>query len=158
LRQELWWLSNGEGESDASGRAIELGGYGRVLQGDEALGIAAGFAELCEVGLHLRVGAEGSEGRVQDGGGSGVGEAVDAVVHPLAFAAGFDDAGASQVGEVAGDFGLRLAEDLDEVADADLVAGHEVEQAEAGGVGERGEEAGRVEGFCGASHILKYTP
>jgi hypothetical protein len=41
---------------------------------------------------------------------------------------------------VAGDFGLALMENLNEVTDADLAAVHKVEEAEAGGVGQRGEQ------------------
>ena len=98
------------------------------------------------------VGLEGGEGCVEDGEGVGVGGRVDAVVHPFAVAAGGDDAGFAQVGEVAGDLGLGLPEDFDEVADADFAAVHEVEEAQAGGVGERGEEQGEVEGLGAARH------
>ena len=63
-----------------------------------------------------------------------VGRRADAVVHPFAFAARGDDTGLAQVGEMAGDFWLALSQDLDKVADADLAARHEIEQAQAGGV------------------------
>lgn len=82
-------------------------------------------------------------------GGGGVRWGGDAVVHPLALAAGVDEAGGAEVGEVAGDFGLRLAEDLDEVADAELLVAQEVEEAEAGGVAEGLEEAFEAEGLPG---------
>jgi hypothetical protein len=61
-------------------------------------------------------------------------------VHPLALATGAHQAGFAEVGEVAGDFRLGLLEYLDEIADADLAIAHEVEQAEAGGIGEGGEK------------------
>jgi len=57
-----------------------------------------------------------------------------------------------------GYLGLALLEDLDEVADADLAAVHEIEQAEAGVVGQRREETNQVEGCRGVAHIAKYTP
>jgi hypothetical protein len=50
----------------------------------------------------------------------------------LPFAARGHDAGLAQVGKMARDLRLALAQDLDKVADADLAAGHQVEQAQAG--------------------------
>lgn len=79
---------------------------------------------------------------------------VDAVVHPLAFAACADDAGAAQVGEVAGNLGLALVENLNEVTDADFAVAHEIKQAQAGAVAERGEHARHVEGVAGHGVIL----
>ena len=137
---------------------MELRRDGRALQSYEALRLAAGVAETGEVGLHLFAGVEGFERRVEDGAGGGVGGGLDAVVHPLAFAAGCDDAGAAEVGEMAGDLGLRLFEDFDEVTHADLAAIHKVEQTETGGIGEGCEEEDRVERFGGSCHDLKYTP
>ena len=52
-------------------------------------------------------------------------------MHPLAFAAGGDDAGLAQIGEVARDFWLGLAEDFNQIADADLLVAHEIEKAQA---------------------------
>ena len=76
-----------------------------------------------------------------------VGWRDDAVVHPLAFAACGDDAGIAEVGEVPGDFRLGLIEDFDEVADADFLIAHEIEEAEASLVGECLEEAFELEGL-----------
>lgn len=73
-------------------------------------------------------------------------------MHPLSFAARSDDAGPAEVGQVAGDLGLALLEDFDEIANADLSAMHQVEQAKPGGVGQRGEKADEIEGFGLASH------
>jgi hypothetical protein len=149
-------------EKGAEGAALrqtaELGWDGCALQGYEALGLTAGVAEAGEIALHLLAGGEGFESGVEDGEGGGVVGGLDAIVHPLAFAASVDDACAAEVGEVAGDLGLGLLEDFDEVADADLAVIHEVEQTEAGGVGEGCEEEDRIEGFGGASHDFKYTP
>jgi hypothetical protein len=117
------------------------------------LWLAAGFAQPREIGLHLGIGFEGRQGGIEDCGCPGVIGAFDAVVHPLAFAACVDDAGVAEVGEVPGYLGLALLEDFDEVADADFAAVHEIEQAEAGWVGESGEEANQVERFRGAAHF-----
>lgn len=122
------------------------GGDRSGAEGDEAFGGAGGAFETGEVALHFEVGLEGAEGSVKDGSGAVISRMENAVVHPLALAAGADDAGVAQIGEVAGDLGLALAEDLDELADADFAVVHEVEQAEASAVGEGREEAGQVEG------------
>jgi len=147
------------GPAWSGGEGLEGVGDGRAVEGDEALGFTAGPGEAGQVGLHVAVGLEGEQGGVEDGEGAGVGGALDAVVHPLPFAAGGDDAGVAEVGEVAGDFGLALLEDFDEVADADFPACHEVEETQAGGVGEGCEETSETReiefagGFCHESNI-----
>lgn len=87
---------------------------------------AAGAVEAGEVGLRARLAAEDGERFLKDAGGGEVAGLGDAVMHPLAFAAGFHEAGAAQIGKVAGDLGLALAQDLDEIADADFAAVHQV--------------------------------
>ena len=69
----------------------------------------------------------------------------DAVVHPLALAPRLDDPRAAQVGQVAADLGLRLLQNFHEVADAQLLVAHQVEQAQARGISQRLEEALHVE-------------
>jgi hypothetical protein len=139
------------------GTRLLLDGLGRrnrcALKGDEALRLAAGFAKPGEVGLHLAVGCEGLERGVEDGGGAMVQGPLNAVVHPLAVAAGADDAGVAQIGQMPRNLGLALLENFNEVADADLAAIHEIEQAEASAVGKRSEEAGQVERFGRARHF-----
>lgn len=78
----------------------------------------------------------------------------DAIVHPLALAAGGDDACTAQVGEVAGDLWLRGGEDLDEVADADFLLAHQVEQAETCGIAEGLKESWQIE--LGATRHMCY--
>ena len=109
---------------------------GSALWNNEPLRSAAGAVEFGQIGLHPLVGAQRSQNSVEDGCGGGIGGRADAVVHPLAFAARGNDAGLAQVGQVARDLGLALAENLDKMADADLAAGHQVQQAQAGGVGQ----------------------
>ena len=98
-------------------------GLGGSLEGDETAGLAAGAGEAFAIGLEFGVAADGVEDGGQNGGGDGIARAHKAVVHPLPFPAGGDDAGFTQIGQVAGDFGLALAEGFDEVADAELAAG-----------------------------------
>lgn len=57
---------------------------------------------------------------------------------------------------MAGDFWLGRVEDFDEVADADLLIAHEVEEAETGVVAEGLEEAFEVEGCLLGWHGLNY--
>jgi hypothetical protein len=131
---------------------------GGSLKGDKTLGLAAGFSQPCQIGLHLMVGFEGLQSGVQDGGCSGVIGTPDAVVHPFAFSACVDDAGVAKIGEVSRYFGLALFENFYEVADAHFAAIHQIEQTKAGRVGEGGEEANQIRRFGGAAHISKYTP
>lgn len=139
------------------GELLETGrGYGCTDQGDEAFGLAAGFAEAGEVGLHGRIRLEGGQSRFKDCRRAGVLRGHDAVVHPFSFAAGGDYSSFTQVGEVAGDLGLAFVQDLDEIADADLAAIHKVEQSQAGGVGEGGEDLNEIDGLQGASHTPIY--
>lgn len=70
----------------------------------------------------------------------------DPVVHPAAFPPHGDESGAAEVGEVAGDFRLWLAEDFSEVADANLLVTDDVEEAKAGHVSQGLEESLEVEG------------
>jgi hypothetical protein len=53
---------------------------------------------------------------------------------------------------VARDFGLALAENLHEITDADFAASHQVEQAQACGIGQGGKKAGQGYGFGEAAH------
>ena len=69
---------------------------------------------------------------------------VDAVVHPLAFPARTDNSCVSQIREVPGDLRLPLLQNLDEIADTDLLAIHEIKQPETGWVGQGGEERRKV--------------
>jgi hypothetical protein len=120
---------------------------GGALESDEAVGLAAGAGEAFAIGLEFGVATDGVEDGGEDGGGDGIARADEAVVHPLPFPAGGDDAGFAEICEVAGDLGLALAEDFDEVADAELATGDEVEQAQAGGIGESGEEGDQTVGL-----------
>jgi len=69
----------------------------------------------------------------------------DAVVHPLTLAPGRDDAGVPQIRKMAGNLWLRCAQNFNEIADADFLLSHEVEEAQAGGITESLKEAGKVE-------------
>ena len=84
---------------------------------------------------------------------------VNSVVHPLPFPARGDDPGPSQVREMARNLGLALAQDLDEVTDADFAAVHQVEQTKARAVRQCGEERCqvRIRGSSGHERII-YMP
>jgi hypothetical protein len=108
--------------------------------------------EAGQVGLHARLPGQHGKRFPEDARGAGAPRLNEPVVHPLAFAASFDEAGAAEICEVAGDFGLALAQDLDEVTYADLAAAHQVEEAEPGGVGKGGEEQGKIGGRTRLRH------
>ena len=50
------------------------------------------------------------------------------------------------------DFGLALAKNFDKMADADLAACHQVQQAQASAVSQGCKKASQVGGFGGTSH------
>jgi len=62
------------------------------------------------------------------------------VVHPLALTPGGDNAGFAQVGQMAGNLGLGRADDLREIADADLLPGHQIKKPQAGRVTQGAKE------------------
>jgi hypothetical protein len=50
----------------------------------------------------------------------------DSIVHPLSLPSHIDDACSPQVSQMAGDLWLRSLENLNKVADANLVVSHQV--------------------------------
>ena len=117
--------------------------------------IVCGTADAVESGsvnLHLFVAPERCQRGGENRGSGRIGDRADAVMHPLTLAARGDDTGVAQVGEMARDFGLALAEYLDKMADTDLATGHQVQEAQAGGVGQRSEETGQADRFGAAAH------
>ena len=98
------------------------------------------MAEALAVAAHLGIVAEGGPNLVQDARGVRIGRNHDAVVHPQALAAGGDNAGAAQISEVAGNFGLIGLQDFDEIADAEFGVAHEVQEAKAGAIGQRAKQ------------------
>lgn len=97
----------------------------------------------------------------ENSGGDFVGWRKKAVVHPFPLAARGDDSGAAQVSQVARNFRLAQAQNFDEIANADFAIRHEIEQAEARGVGERAKEKIQGKGsrglcvwnLVGGSHV-----
>ena len=82
----------------------------------------------------------------------------DAVVHPLAVAPGRNDAGMAQIREMPGNLRLRPAQNLHEVADANLLLSHQVEQPETRVVSERLKEPLAYRRLLSLSAMLTYTP
>jgi hypothetical protein len=80
-------------------------------------------------------------------------------MHPLALASGGHKAGPSQIAKMPGDLRLRCAQDADEVADADLLLSHEIEEPEAGVIAQCLKEPLHVEpGLAGhALYIYALT-
>ena len=97
------------------------------------------------VTLHSGVVFHPVEGAAQNAGRADVFGRDESVVHPGALTANGNNAGPAQIGEVARDFGLGLAEDLDKIADAKLVLSHEIEQAQAREVAECLEKSLNIE-------------
>ena len=121
-------------------RQSQAGGAGCSAELDGGLGGAADFDEALAVALHVGVLLEPGAEFPEDAGGVWVCGFDEAVVHPLAFAAGGDDACAAQVCEVARNLRLVGVEYGDEEADADLVVAHQVDEPQPRPVGQRTEE------------------
>jgi hypothetical protein len=68
----------------------------------------------------------------------------ESIVHPFAFTSRHSDAGAPEIGKMARDLRLTDAQDLDEIADANLAVGDQIQQAQPRRVGQRAEQ--QVEG------------
>ena len=68
----------------------------------------------------------------------------DSIVHPFAFAPYGDDTRTAQIREMSGDLRLRLAEDLHEIADAELPLGHQIQQTQTGAIAEGPKEGDAV--------------
>ena len=69
----------------------------------------------------------------------------DPIVHPLSLAASSHNSGAPQVGQMPRYLGLRLIQNLHEVADADFLIAHEIQEPKPRIVTEGLKEALRVE-------------
>lgn len=74
-----------------------------------------------------------------------VGGCHNAVVNPFPLTPRLYDSRAAQVGQVAGDFRLRLAKDFHEETYAHLILSHQVQEPEPCSVGKRDEEALHVQ-------------
>lgn len=110
--------------------------------------------EPIEIRLQGLIFTQGSKRFGKNACGGGIRRHDDAVVHPLAFAAGGDEAGAAQIGEMARDFGLAEPENFNEITDADLAAPDEVEEAEPGAVRQGREEQREIVGLWRAGHFF----
>ena len=84
----------------------------------------------------------------------------DPIVHPFPLAPRLDDSGAPKVSQMAGNLRLPLPQNLDEVANADFLLSHEIQEAKAGIVTERLKETLHVKRFwfrCHAPIIYALT-
>lgn len=73
---------------------------------------------------------------MQDPGGAGMGRHNNSLVHPFAFPARGNHAGATRLCKLAQNLGLALGQNFHETADAHLSSVHEVKEPEPGAVGE----------------------
>lgn len=78
------------------------------------------------------------------------------VVHPLAITPGGHNAGVPQVSEMSRNLRLRLIEYLHEVADAEFLVSHQVQEPEPRVVSQRLEESLEIEVFCLRRHEYDY--
>ncbi len=78
------------------------------------------------------------------------------IVHPFALAASCNDTGATQVGQMPRYLGLRLSQDLNEIADADLLISHEVQEPKPRGVAKSLKKTLHVETIVLGFHKNNY--
>jgi hypothetical protein len=97
------------------------------------------------VSLHRFVFLEPAQGLFQDLRRSDVWGHHYPIVHPLSLSPRCDDARAAKIREVPGHLRLRPAENLDEVADTNLLITHQVQEAESRIVAESLEEPLNIE-------------
>ena len=78
-------------------------------------------------------------------------------MHPFAITSCRHDPSVAQVRQVSGNFGLRLIQNLYEVADTDFLVAHQVQQAESGIVPQRLTEFPHIKTLLlSYSHIRDY--
>ncbi len=80
------------------------------------------------------------QGLLQYGRSGVIGRENQSVMHPPSLAPGGHDSRASKICQVARDFWLAHAKDSHEIADADFFVSDQVEQAQAGAVGQSAKE------------------
>ncbi len=126
-------------------RDLDQSWQGCTLKSRNRPGGTAGLCQSYQVGLHCFLVFESRESLPQDLCCSGVRRHRDPVVHPLAITTSRDDAGAPKICQMPGDLRLRTAQDLNEVADADLLISHQVKDSEPGLIAQSLEEALQIE-------------
>lgn len=93
-----------------------------------------------------------TQGFMQNVRGASILRRHNPVVHPLSLTPRGNHAGTPQVGQMPRNLGLTLPEYLNEIADTEFAAVHQVEQTQAGAIRERGKEQGQIKGFGGGIH------
>ena len=97
----------------------------------------ASLAEARKIRLHRFLFPQNRERFPENPRRPQVGRHDDSVMHPFAIASRGYHARSPEIGEMPGNLGLALPENLDEVADADLPSVYEVQEPEARAIGER---------------------
>lgn len=136
---------------------MHANGRRRTLKRGKPGGTAAGFGQPGAIGLHGALLPQPGERLAEHLSGADVRGHDDAVVHPLTIAPGLDDSCIPEVSQMPGDFGLTLLQDFDQVADADLLIRHQVEQAEPGVISECLKKPLHVERSRLRPHRYVYT-
>lgn len=113
---------------------------GSVAQLGREAGRAAGAGEQLRVAAESRIVAQLREQRLEQARHARTGGLGERVVNPLSVATRLRQPGPAQIGEMARDLRLRLVEHAHEVADARLAEGEQVQEAQPGAIGQRGEE------------------
>ena len=113
---------------------------------------AAHLNEASAIALQLTIIGEPVTNIAKYLGGVPVGGLDHFIVHPLAITSGFDNSGPAQIRQMPRDFRLIRFEDFNEIAHADFVASHEIQQAETGSIGQRPKKQFHVESLACPCH------
>jgi len=117
----------------------------------------ASLREACPVSLHRTLLFHPCKRLPENLGGADVRWHDDAIVHPLAFASSFDDACTAKICQMPRYFGLELLQNLYEVANANFLVTHEIEQTKSGAVAQSLKEPFHIELRRFRCHELTYT-
>ena len=110
------------------------------------------------VSLHRAFFAKPRKSLLKNLGGSYIGRHHDPVVHPLPVPPGSYNSGTAQVGQMPGDFGLWLIQNLHEIAHADFLISHEIQEPQPRVIAESLKEAVDLEAlFLGFHKIIIYA-
>ena len=112
--------------------------------------------QLSHICLHFWQLAQMCQGFPQDRGRHRIVRGYQAVVHPAPLASRGDNARAAKISQVPRDFWLADFQDLHKIADANFLAGNQVEETQSGAIGQGAKKQIEGEAFflSGHAHII----
>ncbi len=115
------------------------------MQGGKLCRITTCLRQPGAISLHGAFISEPRKSLLKNLCGSYIWRHHDPIVHPLSLPASSYNPSTTQVGQVPGNFGLRLIQNLNEITDAELLISHEVQETQPGIVAESLKETLNLE-------------